>query len=237
MYSRKSKGGKKPTSIAVLLALRLEWTSWRLKVYRPRGFRNLRNDALYRSGRKVLTEGGRAVKTTDHRIMRAIGKKSKFGQQVSHTSWLMHEFVAMQQLYEAGGAVPKPISSSDNAILMHYVGNAQLAAPTLNHVRLERDEAAEIFDEVIRNVRLMLAHDIVHGDLSAYNILYWSDGITLIDFPQVVNVYGNDQAYNILQRDIRRVCEYFERQGIARDPVSLTQALWEEYVAGYGNGD
>lgn len=200
------------------------------KVYRPRQFRNLRNDALYRSGRKVLTEGGRAVKTTDHRIMRAIGKKSKFGQQVSHTSWLMHEFVAMKQLYEAGGAVPKPISSSDNALLMHYVGDARLAAPTLNHVRLGRDEATEVFDDVMRNVRLMLAHDMIHGDLSAYNILYWTDGITLIDFPQVVNVYGNDLAFDILQRDLQRVCEYFARQGVARDPVELTQELWAEYV-------
>jgi RIO kinase 1 len=200
------------------------------KVYRPRQFRNLRNDALYRSGRPILTEGGRAVKATDNRIMRAVGKKSRFGVQVSHTSWLMHEFVAMQRLYEAGGAVPQPLAASDNAILMHYVGDAQLAAPTLNNIRLERDEAADLFDEVMRNIQLMLAHDIIHGDLSAYNILYWSDGITLIDFPQVVNVYGNDQAYNILQRDVQRVCEYFARQGVVSDSVSLTQEMWQDCV-------
>jgi len=224
------KGGKEASVYRCAAGPSADMDFLAAKVYRPRQFRNLRNDARYRSGRKILTEGGRVVKTTDHRIMRAIGKKTKFGQQVSHTSWLMHEFVAMQQLFEAGGAVPKPVSSSDNAILMHYVGDAQLAAPTLNHVRLEREEAEAVFDEVLRNVRLMLAHDMVHGDLSAYNILYWSDGITLIDFPQVVNVYGNDQAFDILLRDLQRVCEYFARQGVARDAVALTQALWGAYV-------
>lgn len=225
------KGGKEASVYRCTAGPSSDMDFLAAKVYRPRQFRNLRNDALYRSGRKVLTEGGRAVKTTDHRIMRAIGKKSKFGQQVSHTSWLMHEYVAMQQLYEAGGAVPKPISSSDNAILMHYVGDAQLAAPTLSHVRLGRDEAAEIFADVMRNVRLMLALDMIHGDLSAYNILYWTDGITLIDFPQVVNVHGNDQAFDILQRDLQRICEYFAQQGVERDPVALAQELWQVYVA------
>jgi len=147
----------------------------------------------------------------------------------------MHEFVAMRDLFEAGGAVPKPLAVSDNAILMHYIGNAQLAAPTLNHVRLEHDEAEALFEEVLRNIKLMLAHDIVHGDLSAHNVLYWSDDITdatitLIDFPQVVNVYGNDQAYNILQRDIQRICEYFAQQGVDRDASALTQTLWQDYV-------
>ena len=45
------------------------------KVYRPRKFRSLRNDALYRQGRQILTADGRPVKNNEHRIMRAIGKK------------------------------------------------------------------------------------------------------------------------------------------------------------------
>jgi RIO kinase 1 len=59
------------------------------KVYRPHKFRQFRNDAAYREGRQVLTAAGRAVKANEHRILRAIGKKTGFGRQVSHTSWLM----------------------------------------------------------------------------------------------------------------------------------------------------
>src|SRR5262245_57083505 len=49
------------------------------KVYRPRMFRNLRNDKLYREGRSVLTETGTSVKENEHRIRRAVGKQSTVG--------------------------------------------------------------------------------------------------------------------------------------------------------------
>ncbi len=199
------------------------------KVYRPRQYRNLRNDALYRGGREILTAGGNAVRSDDHRTMCAIGKKSAYGKQVTHTSWLTHELVFMQQLHEAGGAVPKPYAGSENAILMTYIGDEQIAAPTLNHIRLEKDEAGYVFEEIIRNVKLMLTHNLIHGDLSAYNILYWDEEITLIDFPQVVNAANNDMAYTILLRDVQRICEYFALQGLQRDPSTVTQDLWQRY--------
>jgi serine/threonine-protein kinase RIO1 len=41
---------------------------------------------------------------------------------------------------------------------------------------------------------------------------------------------NNRSAYFILQRDIQRVCEYFARQGLTRDPVELTDKLWWQHV-------
>jgi RIO kinase 1 len=200
------------------------------KVYRPRMFRTLRNDAIYRQGRQILTSEGRPVKTTDHRIMRAIGKKTAFGVQVMHTSWLMHEYNAIECLYQAGGAVPKPITASMNAILMSYHGDARMAAPTLNQVRLDLDEATSLFREVLRNVELMLQYEMIHGDLSAYNILYWENEITIIDFPQATDSCTNSEAYFILRRDIERVCDYFRRQGVRCDPSAIMDDLWTRYV-------
>ncbi len=199
------------------------------KVYRPRMFRQLRNDAMYREGRRILTASGQAVKETDHRVMRALGKKTAFGAQVAHTSWLMHEYTTLQRLYSAGVAVPKPITSGENAILMGYFGDEQIAAPTLSQVRLDADEAEPLFKEVLHNVELMLRQDIIHGDLSAYNILYWEGEIALIDFPQVVSSRNNRSALSILQRDVERVCEYFEKYGIPNNSAAITHGLWERY--------
>ncbi len=200
------------------------------KVYRPRMFRQLRNDKMYREGRAILTADGRAVKKNDHRIMRAIGKKTAFGAEVAHTSWLMYEYTTLQRLYQAGAAVPKPVVASENAILMGYIGDDRMAAPLLSEVRLDRDEAAPLFDEVLRNIHLMLQQHVVHGDLSAYNILYWEGTITLIDFPQVTDVLTNRNAYVILRRDVTRICEYFARQGVSRDPMPIVDSLWHRYV-------
>jgi RIO kinase 1 len=201
------------------------------KVYRPRMFRNLRNDAMYRQGRDILMAGGNPAGMDAARIARAIRNKTGFGLQAAHTSWLMHEFTALECLYDAGAAVPQPISASDNAILMSYHGDERMAAPTLNTVRLEPGEARALFQEVLRNAELMLQRDLIHGDLSAYNILYWRGEITLIDFPQVVNLHTNHRARFILQRDIQRTCEYFARQGVPCDAEAVMDGLWRRYVA------
>jgi RIO kinase 1 len=161
--------------------------------------------------------------------MRALGKKTAFGRQVAHTSWLMYEFTTMQQLYQVGAAVPKPVASNENAILMSYHGDAELAAPTLAEIRLEPDEVKPLFEEVLHNIELMLERELVHGDLSAYNVLYWDGEITLIDFPQVVNIYTNVNAYTILERDITRICEYFARQGLEKDPTTILDDLWARF--------
>ena len=201
------------------------------KVYRPRKFRNLRNDKLYREGRAFLKADGKAIKKNEHRLMRAIGKKSRVGEQVQHTSWLMYEYTTLQTLHQAGADVPEPMAAAENAILMAHIGDAHMAAPTLNTVTLESDEVQPLFDRVMQNVDIMLDHGFVHGDLSAYNILYWDGEITLIDFPQVIEVASNSNAYTVLVRDITRICEYFAAQGLERDPQQLTDALWQRYVA------
>jgi RIO kinase 1 len=202
------------------------------KIYRPRMFRQLRNDKMYREGRTILTEFGNPVKETDHRLMRAVGKKTGFGQQVEHTSWIMYEFTTLKRLFQAGAAVPEPHASGENAILMSYLGDDRMAAPTLNEIRLEKDEAQALFQEVMRNIELMLQHNMIHGDLSAFNILYWEGKITLIDFPQVTNTLTNRNAHFILSRDVTRICEYFTRQRVddARNPSGIINRLWQRYV-------
>ena len=200
------------------------------KVYRPRMLRHLRNDSLYREKRQVLTAEGRAVKGNEHRILRALGKKTAYGNEVAQTSWLMYEFKTLQALHAAGAAVPRPVAVNEQTILMGYVGDVAVAAPTLNQVQLEQDEAEPLFQEVLRNIDLMLRHNLVHGDLSPYNILYWEGQLTLIDFPQVVDPSTNPSGYTILARDVRRICEYFARYRVQADPLAIADDLWRRYV-------
>ncbi len=200
------------------------------KVYRPRQVRQLRNDQMYQEGRSVLTASGNALGPRDTRAWRALAKKTRYGAEVDHTSWLMHEFNTLKLLYDAGVAVPKPYSSSSNAILMGYIGDAEMAAPALNMVRLDPHEAEPLLEETLRYIELMMTHGFIHGDLSAYNILYWEGQITLIDFPQVTDSRFNRQAQFILQRDIERVCQYFATYGVRRDPKALLNRLWKQHI-------
>jgi RIO kinase 1 len=226
------RGGKEASVYRCAARPGLDVNILAAKVYRPRQFRQLRNDKMYREGRAILREDGKEAKETDHRLMRAIGKKSDFGVQVEHTSWLMYEFNTLKTLYNAGAAVPKPYAVAENAILMGYVGDEEMAGPTLSTVDLERNEASALFAETMRNVELMLVHGMIHGDLSAYNILYWEGKITLIDFPQVSSSHGNSQSHFILKRDIERVCTYFAGKGVkaAQHPDEIMRRLWKRHV-------
>lgn len=201
------------------------------KVYRPRRFRNMKDDTMYREGRTPIGVDGKKIRENDRRAIRAIEKRSAYGTLVEHTSWLMHEYNTLEVLYRQGGAVPRPLGSGENALLMTYVGDAGEPAPTLNEIHLDEDEAEPLFDEVMRNIKLMLAKGFVHGDLSAYNILYWQGNVTLIDFPQVIDAHNNSNVERILKRDIVRVCDYFQRFGVGCDGEALGQALWEDYFA------
>ncbi len=143
---------------------------------------------------------------------------------------MSYEYATLDLLYRDGAAVPKPFAFGDNAILMSYYGDDRRAAPTLNEISLGPNDAQRLFREALHNIELMLRHGLVHGDLSAYNILFWEGRITIIDFPQVTNCQGNSMAYAILQRDINRVCEYFARQGVGSDPHQIMKEFWQRYV-------
>lgn len=220
------KGGKEANVYRVEGSANIGGGLWAAKVYRPHMFRTIRNDSAYREGRTTLTADGGIVKSTDSRVMRALGKKSGFGLEVAHSSWLMHEYKTLQLLYAEGASVPQPVASSANTILMGYRGSDTLGAPSLAEVRLDEDQAREAFDTVLHTVQIMLRHGIVHGDLSAYNMLYWDDRATVIDFPQVIQVDGNPNAREFLLRDLTRLCDYFADCGDERDPAALTRAMW-----------
>jgi len=203
------------------------------KVYRPRMFRNLSNDAAYREGSGSVDDQGKLLKRK--RELRAVANKSSFGQTVLHGSWLFNEYRTMTSLYEAGALVPKPYAFAENAILMEYLGEPFAPAPTLDQVRLPREEAQPLFDALMESVRIMLVNNRVHGDLSAFNVLYWEGQVRIIDFPQAVDPLYNPGAWQFFCRDIKRLCQYFARYGIRVNASELAASLWATHLPGNAN--
>jgi len=199
------------------------------KVYRPRMFRSLQHDVLYRESRAQRDSEGRAVR--NDRRWRAHQRSSR-GQQGRVAAWISAEFLTQRRLYEAGADVPQPFAQIGNALLMDYIGDGEQAASLLREVRLERAEAQTLFEQVLRNVEVFLGCDCIHGDLSAYNILYQPGTITIIDFAQAVDPRYNLEVYPLLLRDIERVCRFFARYGVEAEADTLARALWDRYLRG-----
>ncbi|HWQ11350.1 MAG TPA: RIO1 family regulatory kinase/ATPase [Roseiflexaceae bacterium] len=200
------------------------------KVYRPRMFRNLRNDAIYRESRAQLDERGRAG--NDRRQRRAAGARSERARELQVASWIAYEYQVQRALYAAGATVPRPWSQAGNAILMDWVGDEAGPAPRLSDVSLAEHEARPLFDALIGDVGLWLAHHRIHGDLSPYNILYHGGAATVIDFAQAVDPRHNPQVYPLLERDVERLWRFFARYGVAADPQAIAADLWTRYMLG-----
>jgi RIO kinase 1 len=231
------KGGKEASVYLCQGAAAAEHRLLAAKVYRPRSLRNLRNDHLYREGRENLDADGQEI--IDDGMLHAMRKKTQYGRELLHTSWIGHEFATLRKLHAAGADVPYPYHSDSNAILMDYIGEDGAPAPPLSSLRLEKEETRPLFERTIHNIELMLSQERIHGDLSAYNILYWEGAITLIDFPQAIHPEQNRNAFRIFERDVVRVCEYFSGQGgewgtgvrslSPLHPRKLAADLWTAY--------
>ena len=104
---RRVKGGKEANVYVCSAHPSLQVDLVAAKLYRPRHFRNLRNDARYRAQRNILDERGKVVH-------QKVVKGSAFEQELRHISWLQNEYATMEILYAAGLPVPKPIGTSTN---------------------------------------------------------------------------------------------------------------------------
>lgn len=225
------KSGKEATvyCCAAHPATGLEYVA--AKVYRPRMFRSLSNDAVYRASRPQVDARGREGRGAKR--WNATAKESERGRAAKINAWIRYEYETQALLYNAGADTPRPLAQRGNALLMEYVGgDPGTSAPLLREVSLERDEAPPLFERVMRNIELWLACERVHGDLSPYNMLYWEGAITIIDFAQAVDPRYNPAVVELLTRDIARVCKYFARFGVEADAFELASDLWLRYLRG-----
>ena len=211
------KSGKEATVYCCRAGPALKADLVAAKVYKERSFRSFRDDSVYREGRVIL----------DARARRAAARKTTFGQQVQSSLWTNHEWAVLKTLHQAGADVPEPLAQSSGGMLLEFVGDEDGAAPVLKDVRLGTAEAEALFDRLLDNVLLWLAYDIVHADLSPYNVLYRGDGdAVVIDFPQAVDPRVNTNAFRLLHRDIENLARFFARFGVRRDAFGLAERYW-----------
>jgi RIO kinase 1 len=178
------------------------------KRFKPRLQRAFRNDYLYVG---VSGEGTR-------RENRAMRKRTRFGQEALQARWMAHEWQTLVRLHAAGVSVPPPVEPIENGYRMAFIGDGEQAAPRLAEVRLDVETARRAWLQVQSEIRGILQADLVHGDLSAFNVLWWRGRPVIIDLSQAVDAIVHPAARELLRRDVERTAAYFRRLGVAIDP-------------------
>ncbi|MDE1165742.1 MAG: serine protein kinase RIO [Pseudomonas sp.] len=193
------------------------------KVYKEANKRSFRQAAEYQEGRKVRNS----------RDARAMAKGSKFGRKEAEDAWQNAEVAALFRLASAGVRVPKPFDFLEGVLLMELVCDEYGdAAPRLNDVSLDADQAREYHEFLIRQIVLMLCAGLVHGDLSEFNVLLGPEGPVVIDLPQAVDAAGNNHAFSMLERDVGNMASYFGQFAPELRETRYAKEMWALYEAG-----
>ena len=141
-------------------------------------------------------------------------------------AWTQKEFKNLQRLKRIDVLAPEPYIYHKNVLVMSYIGTKQRAAPLMKDVIL--DEPDKIFDTLIKYMHKMYVKaELVHGDLSAYNILIYRKKPYLIDLGQGV-LTEHQNALDFLKRDVHNIVNYFKRYKINADEKDIYKIITEK---------
>ena len=187
------------------------------KVYRNIGQRSFQRRSQYQEGRKI--RGSRQA--------RAVNKKTRFGREAAESDWKNAEVTALYQLTGAGVRVPRPHGYFNGVLIMELITDAVgCSAPRLGEVTLTAERAYEYHEFLIQQVIRMLCIGLIHGDLSAYNVLVSGEGPVIIDLPQAVNATGNNSAWTLLERDVNNLRSTFGQYAPKLLDTNFAQEIW-----------
>ncbi|MBJ2138037.1 MAG: PA4780 family RIO1-like protein kinase [Paraglaciecola chathamensis] len=193
------------------------------KVYKEAMKRSFKKAAQYQEGRKVRNS----------RRARAMEKGSKFGRKQQEDAWQNTEVDALFTLAKAGVRVPEPYGCYDGVLLMELITDDDGdVAPRLNDVTMSAEQAIEDHAVVMVYVMRMLLAGLVHGDLSEFNVLVDAYGPVIIDLPQVVDAAANNNAFSMLQRDVRNMTEYYAQYAPELKNSHYAEEMWSLFEAG-----
>jgi RIO kinase 1 len=133
-------------------------------------------------------------------------------------AWTRKEFSNLARAYEVGIAVPEPLVWDRNILIMSYLGENEIPYPQLKNADIE--DPAEIYAIIVKYIDILYNKaELVHGDLSEFNILY-GDQPYLIDMGQSVT-RDHPRAFQFLMRDIRNINRFFKNRCDVRKDIEI----------------
>lgn len=127
-------------------------------------------------------------------------------------AWAQKEFKNLELAARAGVRVPRPIAVKNNVLIMEFIGENGEGAPSLKEKTPKNPE--KIYETLLVYLqRLYRKAELVHGDLSEYNIMVWRGRPVLFDVSQAV-LLVHPMSDFLLRRDLTNLNKYFGRLGV-----------------------
>ena len=123
--------------------------------------------------------------------------------------WCKREFRNLKTAFKAGVSCPEPITFRENVLIMSFIGHGKYGIQSLRLIDLILEDPLPVYRKIIRDLKKLVKAGIVHGDLSAYNILLWYKPY-FIDFSHGTTI-DNQIALELLKRDLKNINSYFSK--------------------------
>lgn len=193
-----------------------------VKIFRDVEVRSFQRDQRYLDGRWI----------GDARLAKAIRHRSGRGRRALKALWAAHEYLVLWRLWQAGLSVPEPlvgpeafdVAEAGEVVLMRFVGEPDAPAPRLSDAELDPDAAHDAFSQATALMAACWRLGLVHGDFSAYNLLWWRGRVVLIDFPQAME-RERPGAVELLAQDAASLALSFRRLGVEADADDLVRQV------------
>jgi RIO kinase 1 len=134
-------------------------------------------------------------------------------------AWAQKEFKNLRRAQEAGVRVPEPIAVNKNVLVMEFIGENGVSAPLMKETSLRNPR--QVYRRLLAHVKkLYQKAELVHADISEYNIMIWKNQPVVFDVSQAVTL-KHPMADQFLRRDLENLGKYFKR--LAVDVLSVEE--------------
>lgn len=171
----------------------------------------------------ALNPEGENIAVKFHRLGRVSFRETqrKRGYATHSTNWLHRSRLAAEKeieglnlVFPSGVAVPEPITQNRHVVVMGMIAGVELADFQ------DVPNPKKVLKRILENIRIAYSKaNVIHADLSEYNILVKPDmQVLIIDWPQYVTK-EHLNARQLLKRDIKNVLQFFRRKHLLTTDV------------------
>ena len=136
-------------------------------------------------------------------------------------AWVQREYKNILKAQEANVACPLPLGWKGNILVEALIGDEHPALP-LKDTRPQNP--AEFLDLIVEEMRKLYQGGLIHGDLSAFNILNYDEKPYFIDFSQST-LTKTPNAEELLERDVDNILQFFAKLKVYGDKEKILQKI------------
>jgi serine/threonine-protein kinase RIO1 len=129
-------------------------------------------------------------------------------------TWAEKEMRNLKRLASVGIACPVPHLLKSHVLVMDFLGVKGWCAPRLKDASLTQEQSMECYISIVIDMRRMYHEcNLVHGDLSEYNVLWHEEKPVIIDVSQSVE-QAHPFSSEFLRKDITNITDFFAKKNL-----------------------